>query len=68
MRMATQTRRAEEGFPSNGVGCPSPLHTQKRQKICKLLRSTKIGQEPLNSQNNNPVAVMFDTYRRNPVL
>src|SRR5437763_9240094 len=46
MRMATETRRAEEVFPSNGVGCPSSLHTQKRQKICKLPRFTKSGQEP----------------------
>src|SRR2546422_5162273 len=45
-RMATETRRAEEVYSSNGVGCPSPLLTQKRQKICKLPRFTKSGQEP----------------------
>jgi len=44
-RMATETRRAEEVFSSNGVGCPSPLPPQKRQKICQLPRFTKSGQE-----------------------
>src|SRR5207249_12030885 len=59
MRMATETRRAEEVFPSNGVGCPSSLHTQKRQIICKLPRFTKSGQEPILSVKPHTPRLFF---------
>jgi hypothetical protein len=39
--MAAETRMAEEVFPSNGVDCPTSLHTQKCQKIRQLPRFTK---------------------------
>src|SRR5712691_10549371 len=63
MRMATETRRAREVFPSNGVGCPSPLPTQKRQKICKLPRFTKSGQEPIDHGERGNLQPAFGTTR-----